>query len=201
MVILLSAFSACGEAERSAWIPERDENFALPAEVVAAAPRMQEDLHALIRYPSAAFRIKPDFVFLDEGKKTVGPLQAMVSRLHLLHMALWRGKELVWSGSVLFDPARGVGLNTQNGRFLDVMARSGSLEVALGPDPEFRFQLSPQVDQARWQNSGDYRLFSYWYRFPEPVLGPRPRAENPAEDGGIEKPSSPAEEGKTPIRE
>jgi hypothetical protein len=186
MIILMAMFSACGEAERAAWVPERDDNFALPAEVLEAAPRMQEDLRALIRYPSAAFQIKPDFVFLDEGKKTVSPLQAMVARLHLLHLALWRGKELVWSGSVMLDPARGAGLNTQKGRSLDVVAQSGNLEVVLGPDPEFRFQLNPQADQARWQKSGDYRLFSYWYRFPEPALGPRPRERNPGEAGAAD---------------
>ncbi|MCB1050957.1 MAG: hypothetical protein H6510_09980 [Acidobacteria bacterium] len=153
------------------WIPKKDETgFKLPAEIVAIAPEMQSDIFALMRYASAYFPVKPEFVFREQDNSFIGNLQPFVQRLHLIHLVGYQDKKHQWSASLLFDPERGAAVNSVHGWSLDIVPGPTQFEVIFQSATKIQFSLPIGRDDARWETlEGDRRVFFYYYRFPERI--------------------------------
>lgn len=169
---MLGAWMLVGCAtNQGPWIPQKDETgFRLPAEIVAIAPEMQSDIFALMRYASAYFPVKPEFVFREQDKNFIGNLQPFVKRLHLIHVVGYQSEKRQWSASLLFDPERGAAVNSVHGWSLDLVPGQNQFEVIFQGASKIQYSLPMDRDDARWETrEGDQRVFFYYYRFPEQI--------------------------------
>lgn len=178
-VFLAAACLSCGQTSQESADPDgatsvwMENDFRVPSEIQAIAPRMQDHLLQLLRFDGPLFRVKPVFVFLDGEKETQGPPNVLVTALTFVHLAYYHGAKLVWSGSILFDPERGVGLNSLGGYSIDVIPQGTAFEVAFR-DGEHALagRVSAAKSQAVWFEKNDRRLYVNHRLLPRAIRKP-----------------------------
>lgn len=134
----------------------------LPALVREAAPHAQQHLYELVRYRTAHFQVKPEFVFLDMDRKHVGQLHPHVSRLNWLHLAYWKEQRLTWSGSVLLGAGRGWMGFSERGFTIKITCDSKLHLQFVDGKRKFEDHFSENVPRQRWLDSGSTRLFVFF---------------------------------------
>lgn len=176
VVGLLSCSSKPPEPAQTAK-PERDlRSYTLDPQTKEAAPYMQEHLYKLVALNSPiAFPVKPEFAFLDQDEDKRGSLNPIITRMNLIHMALWDGDQHLWSGSIMHGVGRGWMGVTRAGRVFKVAVKDGDLTVSL-TEGDDKVAVTLKEDQPRdgWYNFGSRRLYLNYYTFPEDHVKRKP---------------------------
>lgn len=134
-----------------------------------AAPYMQDHLYKVAALNSPiAFPVKPEFAFIDQDEDKRGQLNPLITRMNLMHVALWEKEQHIWSGTVMHGVGRGWMGVTRAGRVFKIAIKEERLTLSF-TDGEHKIEVPMTHDQPNsgWHNLGPRRLYFNYFTFPE----------------------------------
>ncbi|QTD53581.1 hypothetical protein [Sulfidibacter corallicola] len=144
--------------------------FELPESVRARAPEMQDHLFKLLPFNSPAYKVKPDWAFIDGETKHISPLNVLVTWLNLFHISYYKDGSLVWSGSVILGEERSTLLNARSGYVWDLTydKEKGGYRIHFR-DEAFEVETHFAADRDHVEELGEdgQLVYFHYYVFPK----------------------------------
>jgi len=146
------------------------DNYRIQEKFLVWAPTMQSDIYQLLAYETARYQVKPNFVFIDEGKKTEGLLNILVAHMSIIHVVLSNKGTILWEGSLYFQTEHGITVYSKESHELDIQVKDQDYLLTFSKDKlSFKLTLPTREDRVLVAENGSYRLFTYLFLLPTSI--------------------------------
>jgi hypothetical protein len=146
------------------------DNYKIQEKFLVWAPTMQSDIYQLLAYETARYQVKPNFVFIDEGKKTEGLLNILVAHMSIIHVVFSNKGAILWEGSLYFQTEHGITVYSKENHELDLQVKDQNYRVTFSKDKlNFKLTLPTREDRVLVAENGSYRLFIYLFLLPTSI--------------------------------
>ncbi|MCB1044373.1 MAG: hypothetical protein KDC35_15630 [Acidobacteria bacterium] len=151
-------------------------NFEFPQEVLERAPNIRKHLLQLLHFDTPTFQVKPQFAFIDDDDLVQGPFSTLVTHYTYFHVVLRRETEVVWTGSLIMDPDRGVGVSSKSGYQWDIIPETDHYRIELATrQNQFTTSLDRTIGDSETGELGDLSVYVTRFVLPNEHLFTSPK--------------------------